>query len=252
MEGEIGTLTAGVKAETSLTADTETLIATISKGFDLTIHEINWTYANVVDAKAMTGYIEVKFSSGKTPHRFPVGFGTGGAATLEQKKKGKLDVSIPVKANDQITIYATMCENCVAGFAGIKYTQGLNQGQQTFEDCNTVEDAAISADTLSAVGSITIPPEKGGRCKKVLVSYANVVNAKGAGGYVDLSFSGGDRGAQRYIVGGGSGGATNAGGSVSAEEIEVDFEVKANEVVTFNIYLAEAAVDGHIGLQWVK
>jgi len=252
MEGEVGTLSAGVVAEVSLAADTETQICVITKGFDYTIHEINWTWANVVDAKAATGFLEAKFASGKTPHRIPIGFGAGGAATLENKKAGSLEVNWGVDANDQMTIYATMTENCVGAFAGIKYTKGKSSGQNTYEDCNTAEDAAVSADTLSEVGTITIPPKLGGQCKKILVSYANVVDAKAAGGYVQLEFSGGNRGSQRYIVGGGSGGATNSGALMNAQEIDVDFEVVASETVTFNIYLAEAAVNAHIGLQWVK
>ena len=248
LEGEIGTLANKVVAQTDPSADTETLVESIQKGFDLTIKEINFVFTNVVDAKAMTGFIELVLSSGDKPYRFPVGFGTGGAATASVRPKGHFDVNIKVPANTKIELYATMNENTVGMWIGLKYKRGL-EGRNTYGDCNTAEDAAISADTLTDFSTITIPPLKGGRIKAIIVAYGNVVNAKSASGYVELAgthFTG----SHRYPVGGGSGGATNCQGFPQPEVVDVDIPVKDSEIVTPSLYLAEAGVDGHVGIMW--
>jgi len=212
IESEIGTLSGNVIAQTDPAADTETLVETIEVPYDITVKEINVVFANVVDAKAMTGYIEIKPSSGESPFRFPVGFGTGGAATAPVRNKCTFDVNIPFDANETIQLYATMNENTVGMWIGLKYVRGKS-GKTTYGDCNTAEDAAVTADTLTAFSTITIPPKKGGTIKQILVSYGNVVNAKAASGYVQLDF-GSSKGRQRYPIGGGSGGV-HAGGSDS-------------------------------------
>jgi hypothetical protein len=251
MESLVGDLTSGVKAQVDPAANTETAIAQFTASKNLTIVELDIGYANVVDAKAMTGYIEVKFKTGKTPFRFPIGFGTGGAATLEQKKNWKFPVSIPVEMNDTVTVYATMNEATVGMFCGMKIRDGLSS-LVTHGECNTAEDAAVTADTReNGTGTLEIPAGMGGRIKQILVAYANVVNAKAASGYIEVTSNSGKMGQQFYQVGGGSGGATNAGGSCAPEIIETDIPVKAGEKIQIYSYLAEAAVDLHIGIVWV-
>jgi len=250
MEGEIGTLASGVVAAVDPAADTETKICTITAPHDLTIKELNWTFANVVDAKAATGFLEIKSSVGRTPFRFPIGNGAGGAASTTQQTKGVLDVNIPVSANEILDFYMTMNEACVDGHVGIKYVKGKS-GQVTHGDCNTAEDAAVSALTLTDFTAITIPPGKGGRIKKILVNYAGVVNAKAAGGYIDMLFSSA-KGRHRYVIGGGNGGATNTSPQMNAEEVEVDIPVAVGDIVTPRLYLEEAAVNAHMGIIWVS
>lgn len=250
LEGEIGTLASGVVAQTDPAADTETKVDSIKLGYDITIKELNWVFANVVDAKAMSGFIELKMSDGATPYRFPIGFGAGGAATTSARKKGSLDVNIPVVANTTIDLYVTMCEATVGMWIGIKYVRGLEQSGITYGDCNTAEDAAVAADTLVDFSTIIIPPKKGGTIKKILVALANVVDAKASSGYVQLDFNT-SKGRQRYPFGGGAGGATNSTGKMNAEEIEVDIPVDANEIITPKVYVAENAVDAHVGIIWV-
>lgn len=248
IESEIGTIAANVVAQTDPAADTETLVETIQLPYDITIKEINFNFANVVDAKSMSGFMELKFSGGETPFRYPIGFGVGGATSTNQKEKGTYNVNIPVDANEKIEMYATMCEACVGMWIGLKYKRG-KEGKTTFGDCNTAEDAAVSADAFTPFAAITIPPKKGGIIKKILVAYGNVVNAKAASGYVQLDFSE-SKGRQRYPVGAGAGGATNSQGKVEAEKVDTDIPIPANDIVTPALYLAEAAVDAHVGIIW--
>lgn len=247
--GEIGTLAAGVVAAVDLTADTEITVATITMVRDATIFEINYGYGNVVDAKAATGYLELKSNLQQGPFRFPVGVGAGGAAANGSSLKGSIKVQIGVQQNEIITITMTMNEACVASHAGIKYVEGKSQ-TRTYADCNTVEDAAVTAATLESPGSITIPANKPGRIKKILVAFANVVNAKTAAGYVDLRFSN-TQGEFRFPIGGGNGAATDNKMSMNAEEIDVDIPVIANEVVTPWYYFTDAEVNAHVGIVWV-
>ena len=119
----------------------------------------------------------------------------------------------------------------------------------TYGDCNTTEDAAISADTETLLADLTIPSGKGGRIKKIRVGYGGVVDAKGATGFVELKL-GSHSGPFRFPVGFGQGGATNTS-PTQAEEIDVDIEVYANETVKLYITLAEAGVSGFGGIVWV-
>lgn len=247
--GEVGTLASGVVAGVDLTADTEITVATITMPRGGVITELFWNYANVTDAKASTGYLEVKSNLKQGPWRVPVGYGCGGAATLATSTKGSLKVSIPVQQNEIITITMTMNEACVDAHAGIKWEQG-GPGQITYMDCNTAEDAAITAATLESPGSVTIPQGKGGTIKKIFVAFANVTNAKLAAGYVDLIVQN-HAGPFRFPIGGQGGGATNSGYNCNAEEVDVNIPVDANEIVTFWYYFTDAQVEAHAGIQWV-
>ncbi len=247
--GEIGTLAAGVVAAVDLTADTEITVATITMVRDATIQEIAWGYGNVVDAKACTGYLELKSNLQIGPFRFPVGLGAGGSASTENVSKGTLKVNIGVQKNEIITINMTMNEACVAAHVGLKYVEGKGK-TTTFMDCNTVEDAAVTAATLESPGTITIPAGKAGRIKKIFVNYADVTNAKTAAGYVDMRFSN-QAGEYRFPVGGGMGGATLSTPQMNAEEIDVDIPVLANEIITPWYYFTDAKVNAHVGIQWV-
>lgn len=94
-----------------------------------------------------------------------------------------------------------------------------------------------------------IPSGKGGRIKKILVSYAGVVDAKASTGYLELKM-GSHSGPFRFPIGRGAGGATNTPQG-TAEVIDVDIECLANERIRINVTLAEAAVNGHAGIIWV-
>lgn len=94
-----------------------------------------------------------------------------------------------------------------------------------------------------------IPSGKGGRIKKIRVSYAGVVDAKACTGYLEL-LMGSHSGPFRFPIGWGPGGATSTSMS-HAEEIDVDIECLANERVRIQVTLGEAAVDGHAGIIWV-
>ena len=249
MEGDVGTPASGVIAQVDPAADTETKICTLTAPFDLTIKELNWTFGNLVNAKAATGYLEVKTSTGKVPYRYPIGFGVGGATNASNQKKASLDVAIPIDKGEVVDFYMTLNEAAEGAFIGFKFDKGKT-GRPTHGDCNTVEDAAVSADTLTDFTEITIPPGMSGRIKKILVAYANVVDAKSVGGYVDLGFSE-SKGRHRYVVGGGVGGAATTSHSCAAEEIDVDIPINAGDVVTPKLYLAEAAVNAHVGIVWV-
>ena len=120
----------------------------------------------------------------------------------------------------------------------------------TYADCNITEDAAISADTETLLGDLTIPSGKGGRIKKIRVAYGSVVDAKGATGFVELKL-GSHSGPFRFPIGGGNGGAANTSFK-NAEEIDCDIEVFANETVKIYVTLAEAAVSGFAGIVWVS
>ena len=248
--GEIGTLTAGVVAGVGLTADTEITVSTITMPRSGTIKVISWGYGNVVDAKAATGYLELKSNIQQGPFRFPVGLGVGGAATTNNGKRGRLDVSIPVEKSEIITITMTMNEDCVAAHAGILWSDSEG-GELTYMDCNTVEDAAITAATLESPGSITIPAGKGGRIKKIFVAIADVTNGKTVAGYVEL-ITQNTPGPFRFPVGGGMGGATNSTPLMNAEEIDVDIPIGENEIVTFWYYFTDAKVNGLVGILWVS
>jgi len=119
----------------------------------------------------------------------------------------------------------------------------------TYGDCNTTEDDAISANTETLLGDLTIPSGKGGRIKKILVAYGNVVNAKPVSGFVELKL-GSHAGPFRFPIGAGIGGATSAA-MANALEVEVDIEVYANETVKLYVTLADAAVGGFGGIIWV-
>jgi len=119
----------------------------------------------------------------------------------------------------------------------------------TYGDCNTTEDDAISANTETLLADLTIPSARGGRIKKILVAYGNVVNAKPVSGFVELKL-GSHTGPYRYPIGAGVGGATSAA-IANALEVDVDIEVFANETVELYVTLSDAAVGGFGGILWV-
>lgn len=118
----------------------------------------------------------------------------------------------------------------------------------SYGDCNTTEDAAVTADTETLLADLVIPAGKGGTIKKIRVAYGGVVDAKGATGYVELKL-GSHPGPYRFPVGFGQGGATNTS-PTHAEEIDVDIPVLASETVKLYITLAEAGVSAFGGIIW--
>lgn len=119
----------------------------------------------------------------------------------------------------------------------------------TYADCNTTVDAAIDAGTETLLADLTIPSGKGGRIKKILYAYGNVVDAKAASGFLELKL-GSHSGPYRFPIGLGVGGATSSSHGPQGE-IDVDIECFANETVKIYVTLAEAAVQGHAGIIWV-
>lgn len=249
--GEIGTFAAGVVAGVTLTADTEITVSTITMPRDGHITEINYNYGSVVDAKAATGYLELKSNLQQGPWRFPVGFGAGGAATLpvNSNNAGKIPFSLDVQKNEIITITMTMNEAGASAHAGIKWTDSKG-GQKLYADCNTVEVAAITAATRELQATITIPQGKGGRVKQIRFAVANVVNAKDAAGYIEVICQN-HAGPFNFVVGGGGGGATNSGFRLDPCIIDVDIPIDANEQVQIWAYFTDAQVNSQAGIVWV-
>lgn len=248
--GEIGTFAAGVVAGVTLTADTEVTVSTITMPRTGHITEINYNYGNVTDAKASTGYLELKSNLQQGPWRFPVGFGAGGAATLGTKSNaGKIPFSLNVQQNEIITITMTMNEACVSAHAGIIWTDNTG-GPKLYADCNTAEDAAITAATREQACSITIPQGKGGRIKQIRVAVANVVNAKDCAGYIEVICQN-HAGPFNFVVGGGGGGATDSGSNMDPCIIDCDIPIDANEIVTIWYYFTDAQVNANTGIVWV-
>lgn len=248
--GEVGTLSSGVVAGVTLTADTEVTVCTITMPRPGTIVEISYNYGNVVDAKAATGYLELKSNIQTGPWRYPVGYGPGGATSQRAKNEpGKIPFSLPVKQNEIITITMTMNEAGASAHAGIKWIEG-GGGTRIYADCNTAEDAAVTAATLESPGSITIPAGKGGRIKEIRVAAANVTNAKDNIGYVDLILQN-HPGPFRFPIGGPGGGATNSGFELDPCRIAVDIPCDSNEVITPWYYFTDAQVNAHVGIVWI-
>jgi len=119
----------------------------------------------------------------------------------------------------------------------------------TYADCNTTEDAAITADTETLLADLTIPSGKGGTIKKIRVSMGNVTNAKGSSGFLEVKL-GSHEGPYRFPIFKGEGAAT-IGKIGDAEEIDVDIPVFANETVKVYVTMAEAMVSGFAGIVWV-
>lgn len=110
-----------VTIDAAISADTETLLADLSipSGKGGRIKQIRVSYANVVDAKAATGMLEVKMGTQSGPFRFPIGSGQGGATSSDFKGAETIDVDIPCLANETVKIYVTLGEAAVDGHAGI-------------------------------------------------------------------------------------------------------------------------------------
>jgi len=117
----------------------------------------------------------------------------------------------------------------------------------TYMECNSVEVASVSADTLTTLATITIPALRGGTIKKIFVNYADVVNAKAASAYVTVE---GKDGPHNYVVGGGNGGATDSSALMEAQGIPCEIPVNPSDIITIKIYSAEALVDAHAGILW--
>lgn len=109
------------KAEVTPSADTAAEVFLGNMVRAGRIRKITWAFANVVDAKAATGTLELTTNMQRGPWRFPIGFGVGGAATADQIKRGELEVDIPVAFNEEVTLTITLNEAGVGAFAGIEF-----------------------------------------------------------------------------------------------------------------------------------
>lgn len=119
----------------------------------------------------------------------------------------------------------------------------------TYSIVNTTIDAAVSADTETLVLDDTIPSGRAGRIKEIRISYGNVVDAKGAGGFLELKL-GNHSGPFRWAISHGQGGATSSSFG-PAETIQCDIPVIDNETVKGYVTLGEAAVDCSLSVMWV-
>lgn len=111
-----------VAEDAAVSADTETSIHTVTMPRDAVIKQILYSFGAVVDAKAATGYLELKHNNLKGPFRFPIGHGNGGATnTAPGAQPGRIDVDIPAAKADEIELLITLNEAAVDAHAGIVF-----------------------------------------------------------------------------------------------------------------------------------
>jgi hypothetical protein len=120
-----------LKGPTGATADTETQLGgadlTIPSGKGGRIKKILFGAVSIVEAKAVTGKLELKIQNHAGPFRFAVmGAHIASANTAGSGNSGlvQIDVDIPVDANEQVGLYVTMAETCVDVVAGIVWVSG--------------------------------------------------------------------------------------------------------------------------------
>lgn len=103
------------------------------------------------------------------------------------------------------------------------------------------------------MGDLTIPSGKGGRIKSVRVAIANIVEAKGNTGFIELKL-GSHSGPFRFPISINQIASANTAGSGKGGTcvIDCDIEVYANETVKVYVTLAEAGVSGFAGIVWVS
>lgn len=107
--------------DAAVDADTETLLADlqIPSGRGGRIKKVLIGFGSVVDAKAATGYAELKLGSHHGPFRFPIGHGQGGATNTAPGAALEIPVDIEVFANETVKVYITLNEAAVNAHAGI-------------------------------------------------------------------------------------------------------------------------------------
>jgi len=115
----------------------------------------------------------------------------------------------------------------------------------SYMETNTAE-VDITANAEILVLDTSIPSGKGGRIKKIIVSY---LASAPCNGFCELKL-GSHAGPFRFPVGGVQVLATS--GAAAYQDIhDVDIEVFANETVKGYLTLNAAATDAHIGIVWV-
>lgn len=107
--------------DAAVAAGAETLLAdlTIPSARAGRIKKIRLSYGGVVDAKAATGFCELKLGNHSGPFRYPLGGGAGGATSSSMKNAEEIDVDIPVIENETVKLYVTIAENAVQAHGGI-------------------------------------------------------------------------------------------------------------------------------------
>jgi len=105
----------------AISANTETLLAdlTIPSGKGGRIKKVLVGYGNAVNAKPVSGYVELKLGSHSGPFRYPIGSGIGGATSAAMAQALEVEVDIEVYANETVKLYVTLSDAAVGGFGGI-------------------------------------------------------------------------------------------------------------------------------------
>lgn len=93
----------------------------IDEGKSGSIKQIRVSYAGVVDAKASTGYLEMKLGSHSGPYRFAIGSGPGGATNTAQQHAEVIDVDIPVNGNETVEVEIELNEAAVNAHISITW-----------------------------------------------------------------------------------------------------------------------------------
>ena len=109
-------------------ADTEVRVGgaaiTIPSGKGGRIKEIHIAKANVVNAKASSGVLELKLGSHSGPFKFAIGGGEGAATIGTHKDAEVIHVDIEVFANETVDCYVTCAEANVDCVVSILWVAG--------------------------------------------------------------------------------------------------------------------------------
>lgn len=109
---------------------------------------------------------------------------------------------------------------------------------------------AAAAGTEQDFTTYNMPPKGPWNIFELRVGFANVVNAKESAGYVRIQVDG-ELGDYYYVVGKGTGGATNAG-AMPAQTIQCSINAESAAKVTASIYNGEAIKDAVVSIAFRK
>lgn len=242
-----------VYGPTDSVANTKTTVGTAAalRPEACLITEIIVGKGNVVNAKECAGFITIEAPGLEGPHHYAYGNGVGGATDSQNIAAEKIACSIPIGADQIVTVSVTDAEAAKDVTVSLGFNIGSGKNVYSYvlggAGIDPAADTLLSGGLLDKFTGVTPKMGKSGRIREIRFAATGVTAAKAGTAKVEV-LPPVIKGPWEYAVGNGPGGAAT-GGPSHADVIDTNIPVKSGESVVFNITAAEAMVSATLSFQ---
>jgi len=169
------------------------------------IYKLRVGFANIVNAKESSGYVEIIAAGTDGAYKYVVGQGAGGATNTGGMQAEEIDCGINAKGGALLKVYAYSAETTADWFVSIQFRAGSGKKVVTYITGGAGSD--VTAGTELTIGTMTID-QGAGTIREIRFAGSGVVDALSETARLSLTVPGHEGMPHEYTVGHGQAGAT--------------------------------------------